>query len=74
VTEEPEEDSYQSPVPKDSRTTKDTTPEYIVEKVLAYRVNAKGAKEYLLKWKGYSEFGQFLGAIRKPECCFAALY
>jgi hypothetical protein len=26
-----------------------------VEKVLAYRVNAKGVKEYLLKWKGYSD-------------------
>jgi hypothetical protein len=26
-----------------------------VEKVLAYRVNEKGVKEYLLKWKGYSD-------------------
>jgi hypothetical protein len=55
VTVEPEEDSYQSPLPEDSTTTKDTTPEYVVEKVLAYRVNAKGVKEYLLKWKGYSD-------------------
>jgi hypothetical protein len=55
VTVEPEEDSYQSPLPEDTGTTDVTTPEYIVEKVLAYRVYAKGVKEYLLKWKGYSD-------------------
>jgi hypothetical protein len=56
MSNEPEEaDSYQSPLPDHSTTTEVTTPEHIVEKVLAYRVNAKGVKEYLLKWKGYSD-------------------
>jgi hypothetical protein len=56
VSNEPEEaDLYQSPLPNHNTTIEVTTPEYIVEKVLAYRVNAKGAKEYLLKWKGYSD-------------------
>jgi hypothetical protein len=30
-------------------------PLYIVEKVLAYRVRPDGQKEYLLKWRGYSD-------------------
>jgi hypothetical protein len=55
VTDELEEDSYQSAAQDHSTTTEVPTPEYIVEKVLAYRVNAKGVKEYLLKWKGYSD-------------------
>jgi hypothetical protein len=50
-----ESDSCPPPLPNHSTTTEVTTPEYIVEKVLAYRVNAKGVNEYLLKWKGYSD-------------------
>jgi hypothetical protein len=50
-----DDDSHQASLPNPNTTTEVTTPEYIVDKVLAYRVNTKGAKEYLLKWKGYSD-------------------
>jgi hypothetical protein len=30
-------------------------PLYIVEKALAYRLRPDGQKEYLLKWRGYSD-------------------
>ncbi|KAJ8916538.1 hypothetical protein NQ315_000180 [Exocentrus adspersus] len=53
---------------KSSPEPEETTEEYVVEKIIDSRVNAKGETEYLLKWIGYDDKDNTWEPVGNLDC------